>query len=77
MCGRYTLRTRLEQWLDSFFVESFVEWSPRYNIAPTQSVVAVRNAARDKREGVLLRWGLIPSWAEDVHIGNRLRDILG
>jgi putative SOS response-associated peptidase YedK len=72
MCGRYTLRTRLEQWLESFFVDSFVEWSPRYNIAPSQSIVAVRNGAGGKREAVLLRWGLVPSWADDVHIGNRL-----
>jgi len=72
MCGRYTLRTPLEQWLESFSVDSFLEWTPRFNIAPSQSIVVIRNSINGKREAVLLRWGLIPSWADDIHIGNRL-----
>jgi putative SOS response-associated peptidase YedK len=45
----------------------------RYNIAPTQPVAAVRQAAGPgPRELVQLRWGLIPSWAEDKKIGARL-----
>jgi putative SOS response-associated peptidase YedK len=45
----------------------------RYNIAPTQPVAAVRQAAGSgRRELVQLRWGLIPSWAEDKKIGARL-----
>jgi putative SOS response-associated peptidase YedK len=72
MCGRYTLRTRLEKWLESYSVESAIEWTPRFNIAPSQPIVAIRNSAEGKREAVLLRWGLIPSWATDIRIGNRL-----
>jgi putative SOS response-associated peptidase YedK len=46
---------------------------PRYNIAPTQSVAAVRAPSGiDKREFAFLRWGLVPSWADDPAIGNRL-----
>lgn len=46
---------------------------PRYNIPPSQAVLAVRRqAGRDGRELVPLRWGLIPSWARDPEIGNRL-----
>jgi putative SOS response-associated peptidase YedK len=46
---------------------------PRYNIAPTQTVAAVRAPANlDQRELAYLRWGLIPSWADDPAIGNRL-----
>src|SRR5262249_56936835 len=44
---------------------------PRYNIAPTQPVAAVR-AGPGGRELVLLRWGLVPSWAADLSIGSRL-----
>lgn len=45
----------------------------RFNIAPTQNVAAVRAKEKSgERELVLLRWGLIPSWAKDPKIGNRL-----
>jgi putative SOS response-associated peptidase YedK len=47
------------------------EIPPRYNIAPTQEVTAVR-AAGAGRELVNLRWGLIPSWAKDKSIGYKL-----
>src|SRR5207248_3587364 len=46
--------------------------APRYNIAPSQPVVAVRPAAGSGRECVLLRWGLIPAWARDVRGGGLL-----
>jgi len=58
---------------EEFAVAEVPPLSPRYNIAPTQPVVAVRQAAsKEARELVLLRWGLIPSWADDPSIGNRL-----
>lgn len=43
----------------------------RYNVAPTQPVVVVR-MQNGKREAALLRWGLVPSWAKDIEIGNRM-----
>src|SRR5208283_3086367 len=47
--------------------------SPRYNITPSQPVAVVRcETGRSSRELVFLRWGLIPSWADDPSIGNRL-----
>ena len=46
---------------------------PRYNIAPTQPVLAVRTLSTHRgRQGALLRWGLIPSWAKDAGIGARM-----
>jgi putative SOS response-associated peptidase YedK len=45
---------------------------PRYNIAPTQEVPAVRAAAQGGRELVVLRWGLVPAWAKDRAIASRL-----
>lgn len=73
MCGRYTLRTRLNQLLLFSTAESQIEWEPRFNIAPTQQVAALRSGLDPlSRELVLLRWGLIPTWADDPKIGNRM-----
>lgn len=45
----------------------------RYNIAPSQMVACVRGMPESScREGVLLRWGLVPSWAKDQAIANKL-----
>ena len=73
MCGRYTLRTKLNLLLSQFAAETALAyeteaWQPRYNIAPTQEVPAVRLNEAGKRELVALRWGLIPSWAKDAKI---------
>jgi putative SOS response-associated peptidase YedK len=70
MCGRFTLRTPLSKLVRQFGVLDVPELPLRYNIAPTQEIAAVR-AAGDGRELVLLRWGLIPSWADDPRVGNR------
>jgi putative SOS response-associated peptidase YedK len=73
MCGRYTLRTSPHELQEIFATLNAMDWSPRYNIAPTQTVVAVRQRQEDrKREMVPMRWGLIPSWAKDAKIGNSL-----
>ncbi|MEM8998009.1 MAG: SOS response-associated peptidase [Acidobacteriota bacterium] len=45
---------------------------PRFNIAPTQSVAAVREEGDGGRRLVALRWGLVPFWADDLKIGNRM-----
>lgn len=71
MCGRYTLTTSGEQVAQQFDLKEAPELAPRYNIAPTQPVAAVRSGD-DGRELVLLRWGLIPPWAKDLSIGARM-----
>jgi len=56
-----------------FDFEAPAEMPPRYNIAPTQPVAAIRlEAATETREYAALRWGLVPSWATDLKIGSRL-----
>lgn len=67
MCGRYNLRTTPAQMQEFFdlFREPEGDWSPRYNIAPTQSVAAVRQSP-DGRDVVWLHWGLIPFWTKDA-----------
>jgi putative SOS response-associated peptidase YedK len=55
-----------------FGLELAGELSPRYNIAPSQPVAAVRAGEGGARELTLLQWGLIPSWAKDPAIGSRM-----
>ena len=71
MCGRYSLAADLEDIQQHFkLFASDLTYSPRYNIAPTQPVLAVTND--EGRHPAYLRWGLIPSWAKSASVGNRL-----
>ena len=73
MCGRFTLFEPDKVLAKVFGISGIPSLSPRYNIAPSQPVAAVRAAsAGTGRELALLRWGLIPSWSKDPAIGNRL-----
>ncbi len=71
MCGRFALLTHAEALIEKFGVEEVINRpEPRYNIAPSQNVtVVVQRKARQLTE---MRWGLIPFWAKDVSIGNRM-----
>jgi putative SOS response-associated peptidase YedK len=72
MCGRFTLRTPAGD-LARHFDCAFDPLSARFNIAPTQIVTAVRREdAESPRRLDRLRWGLVPSWAKDPSIGNRM-----
>jgi putative SOS response-associated peptidase YedK len=68
MCGRYKLSRRkqvVEEYFDATSDEP--DWSPRYNVAPTQPVAVIRQHPKEPvRELSLMRWGLIPSWAKDA-----------
>ena len=71
MCGRYTLTAPSESLAEMLpGLEITDEISPRYNIAPTQEVAVVPNNGENRME--YFRWGLIPSWAKDPKIGNRM-----
>lgn len=73
MCGRYTLRPKREVIAEAFDLPDFFEVPPCYNIAPTQFVPVVwLDPETGARGFTALRWGLIPSWADDPTIGNRL-----
>ena len=78
MCGRYTV-TRPSDLLEELGVETTEPLQASYNVAPTQKVPVVRATAgaepetgETAREAVNLRWGLIPFWAKDIKIGNRM-----
>ena len=73
MCGRFTLFEPDQVLAREFGVSDFPPRSPRYNIAPSQPITAVRAAPSGSgREIALLRWGLIPSWSKGPATGNRL-----
>ena len=72
MCGRFAFYSPAEAAAALFGVDAVAASEPRYNIAPTQPVLAIRSAEGQEREFVMLRWGLIPYWAKDPSIGNRL-----
>lgn len=73
MCGRFTLRVSPEQIAGLFSIEQMPPVGPRYNIAPTQPVLAIRAShGGNGREATYLNWGLIPSWATDPSIGSRM-----
>jgi len=68
MCGRYRL-SRRKQIIEQYFGSAHwdEDWSPRYNIAPSQPVpVVCQNPQKRIRELSLMHWGLIPYWAKDA-----------
>ena len=71
MCGRYALTSPPEVIAQRFDLLWVPDISAHYNIAPTQMVPVVRETGQG-RELVLLKWGLIPSWAKDSTIGVKL-----
>jgi putative SOS response-associated peptidase YedK len=74
MCGRFTLTATVEQLINRFEIESFLldeDYSPNYNVAPSQSVIAVLNNGSMNKMGYL-KWGLIPPWAKDPKIGYKM-----
>lgn len=65
MCGRFAFYSPHEAIADLFGLRDFPDIAPSYNIAPTQQVPVVR-MADGEREGVLMRWGLVPFFAKGV-----------
>jgi putative SOS response-associated peptidase YedK len=79
MCGRFTLTDPDQDLAVQFNLPKIPDLKPRYNLAPTQPVAAVRVTAEAAsaeaevaRELVLLHWGLIPFWAKEPQIGARM-----
>jgi putative SOS response-associated peptidase YedK len=75
MCGRYRL-SRRKQLVEEYFdavSDDAGDWTPRYNIAPTQPVPVIRqNPKEPRRELSWMRWGLIPSWAKDASVAAQM-----
>ena len=71
MCGRFALKTPAKKLAAAFQVEEVPAVEARYNIAPTQTILAVQQGL-DGREAKWFKWGLVPSWAKDTAMGARL-----
>jgi len=74
MCGRFVSATTPQQLSDYFSVDELAatDVSPNYNVAPTQEVVVVAEDEQHHRVLDRYKWGLIPSWAKDPKVGNRM-----
>lgn len=76
MCGRFTLTVDPAELQDTFSNYTFPSrFAPRFNIAPSQPVLAIPNDGTNTADFFI--WGLIPMWAKDPSIGNRLINARG
>jgi putative SOS response-associated peptidase YedK len=76
MCGRFTLTVDPSELQEAFADYTFPpKFAPRFNIAPSQPVLAIPNDGRNAAD--FFMWGLIPSWSKDPAIGNRLINARG
>ena len=76
MCGRFTITAtpdQLEQAFPGIAIPSQIV--PRYNIAPSQPIAVIPNDGKNAVDFFL--WGLIPSWAKDPSIGNKMINARG
>ncbi|WP_408009421.1 SOS response-associated peptidase [Pseudalkalibacillus sp. A8] len=74
MCGRFTLTAEIDLLMDWFEIDEFaaeLDLPPRYNIAPSQEILAIVSNGEKRRAG-FLKWGLVPFWARDPSIGHKL-----
>lgn len=72
MCGRFTSFLSPEIIASTYGVSAPPLLEASYNVAPSQNVMAIRQQTDGRREAAIVRWGLIPSWAKDSSIGNKL-----
>jgi len=71
MCGRFTLTVDPADLREAFGNYTFPpKFAPRFNIAPTQPILAIPNDTKNKADFFV--WGLIPAWAKDPSMGSRL-----
>jgi putative SOS response-associated peptidase YedK len=73
MCGRFTRTASPKALADLFQLAEVPPLEPRYNIAPSQQVLAARQTPEHRdRQLVTFKWGLVPQWADDPKIGYRM-----
>ncbi|WP_342478340.1 SOS response-associated peptidase [Paenibacillus sp. FSL H7-0350] len=73
MCGRFTITVTLEELITHYLIDDskIAVLKPNYNVAPMHNIPAVIATDEAKRLGEL-RWGLVPVWAKDEKIGNKM-----
>lgn len=77
MCGRFTLRAPTSVIVEEFQLSLAPEWTPRFNIAPTQAVLVALQDENGVRTARKMSWGLIPSWAKEPSIASSLINARG
>ncbi len=77
MCGRFALKSPPAKLVERFGLDECADFTPRYNIPPGTDIPVIRQSPEGKRVLHLLRWGLVPHWAKDSSIGNKLSNARG
>jgi putative SOS response-associated peptidase YedK len=77
MCGRFALHQNPDVIALQFGVGMIPQFKSRFNIAPSTNILIVREDRDTGRTADLYRWGLIPGWAKDPSIGNKLANVSG
>lgn len=77
MCGRFTLTETPRKLTEYFDLSGDLDFSPSWNIAPTALINSIIADENENRHLKLMHWGLIPSWAKDKTIGNKLINARG
>lgn len=73
MCGRFTRKENFKPLAKILGLQNLPAFPPRYNIAPSQLIACIRaNPESQENECVQLKWGLVPSWAKDSSIGQKM-----
>src|SRR5687768_2161685 len=74
MCGRFVSSTPVSKLVEQFLVEDVAvdKHDPSWNVAPTNEILAVAASKEGARRLGTFKWGLVPSWAKDPSIGNRM-----
>ncbi len=73
MCGRFALVVSRDELEKIFGLRMDEEFNPRYNIAPSQIVPVITYLEKDQKKKMsCMKWGLVPSWAKDPTIGDRM-----
>ncbi|MDQ0719719.1 putative SOS response-associated peptidase YedK [Paenibacillus sp. W4I10] len=73
MCGRFTITDPIEAIMDRYYasIADGFEYKPNYNASPMQYIPTIIGSKDGNRLGSL-RWGLVPVWAKDDKIGNKM-----
>jgi putative SOS response-associated peptidase YedK len=74
MCGRYVVAYDPETLVSGFSVVRVVPFPRRWNVAPQSMVPVVHETKEGERVATLMRWGLLPHWAKDPALGNKLNN---
>jgi len=77
MCGRFALNENLRKLAEHFNLSGDLDFSPSWNIAPSSRICTITDDSEGLRQLHKMKWGLIPSWAKDSTIGNKLANARG